>query len=290
MMAAKSETSRNLVSLHGGHTVAADGTASATAMVEAAQAANMAAFGVSEHFYRPRDERFRYEHEVAHDDYGRAGWPRLVEEMLALKESNTSPTELYLGAEVEYLPEHGEWTRSELARWPLDYTVLSVHFLEIDGAIVPFDLSGDHWRRAAELCGGEVALYCRYYEHVIDALSWDIGDVLGHLDVIKLFADSPVEDPAIDALVDQVLETCRRKGMVLDLNARGLLKPCREVYPGSRLLRRAAQVGVSIVTGDDSHAPEQVGFNLDQALQVAKAAGFQQICLPARLGATCWGV
>ena len=49
------------VSLHGGHTRAADGSASAVEMVRAAGAAGMEVFGLSEHFYRPREERFRYE-------------------------------------------------------------------------------------------------------------------------------------------------------------------------------------------------------------------------------------
>ena len=279
-----------LHSLHGGHTTTGDGKSSATAMVEAAVAVGMDLFGVSEHFYRPREERFRYEHEEPGHDFGRAGWPAHAEEMLALRSGALADgrCRILFGAEVEYLPGYEAWTREELARWPLDYTVLSVHFLEIRGNVVPFDASPRDWQRALALCGGQVALYCCYYEHVLQALEWGVGDVLGHLDVIKVFAEQGVEDPSIDRLIDEVLARCAERDLVLDLNARGLIKPCGEVYPSRSILARAHRAGVKVVLGDDSHAPEQVGLNLDRAVAAARAGGLSRLCLPPRLGGQCW--
>lgn len=282
---------RPTVSLHGGHTVAADGAATASEMVRAAAAAGMEVFGLSEHFYRPREDRFRWDTDAPGSDWGRAGWPAYVDDVLACKSAGHGPLRVLLGAEVEFFPGYLAWTREELARWPLDYVVLSVHNVVLaDGTVLPFDFSPRHWHEAAARCGGPAALFMRYYEHVLEALSWGIADVLGHLDVIKVFAPGPVEDAGVDSLIDEVLARCAEAGVVLDLNARGLIKPCAEVYPSPSILRRAARAGVALVTGDDSHAPEQVGLNLDRAAALAREAGYETLTLPRRLGGAAYSL
>lgn len=258
-------------------------------MVAAASQVGFEVFGLSEHFYRPREERLRYAHESSEGDWGRAGWPGFVDDVLACRDGTTK-LRVVLGAEVEYLPGYAEWAREELARWPVEYVVISVHFLEIGGEVVPFDFSPEQWSRAVGLCGGQAQLFRRYYEHVLDALEWGLGDVLGHLDVIKIFSSSPVHDSEVDGLVGTILDRCARDGVVLDLNARGLIKPCAEIYPSPSILQRAAKAGVDVITGDDSHAPEQVGLNLDKAAAAARDAGYTEVCLPQRLGGRCFEI
>ena len=280
------------VSLHGGHTSSVDGSARPAEMVRAAEAAGMEVFGLSEHFYRPRDERFRYSFEPGNSDWGRLGWPSFVEEVLEAKELAKAKggPEVLLGAEVEYLPGYEEWTKRELARWPIEYVVLSIHFVETPTKFVPYDLTPQHWNLARRLSGGAVPLYVRYYEMVLDALTWNVADIIGHLDLIKLYAQEPVRDPAIDAALDAVLRGCVATETLLDLNARGLVKACKEIIPSVEILRRARELGVEIVPGDDSHAPEQVGRNLDRAVALARDAGYSRITLPRRLGGRSWEI
>jgi histidinol-phosphatase (PHP family) len=278
------------VSLHGGHTTAADGAATASDMIAAARAAGFEVFGLSEHFYRPPEPRYAYALESMSRDYGRATWPGFVDDALAARAAlGPDPgLRVLVGAEVEYLPGHRDWTVAELARWPLDFTVLSVHFVEVDGETFPFDFSRGDWLAAAARAGGEAPLFRRYWEHVVDAVSWPVGDVLGHADIVKIHASGPVRDPAVDALVDQALALCAARGTALDLNARGLAKPCAEVYPSREILRRALAAGVAIVPGDDSHRPEEVGRNLARAAAWAREAGYREVSLPPRLGARRW--
>ena len=51
---------------------------------------------------------------------------------------------------------------------------------------------------------------------------------------------------------------------------------------------RALERGVGIITGDDSHSPDDVGRNLDRAAEIAKGVGYDRVQLPARLGGTSW--
>lgn len=281
-----------LVSLHGGHTLAADGSSTAEEMVKAACEKKMQFFGLSEHFYRPKETVFKYDHESDDSDLGANKWPDHSEEVVRLKNqlSKDHDTKIAFGAEVEYLQGYEDWTKEEVAKWPLDYVILSVHFLTINNEIIPFDYNQTHWNRAKELCGGEVGLYNAYLDHVLEALDWNIGDILGHLDVIKLYSLSKVEDESINTRLSKILDRCKKKGMILDLNARGLLKPYGEIYPSFEILKIAAEKGVGIIPGDDSHAPDQVGLNIGKAMAIAKEAGYERITLPASLGGNSWAI
>ena len=51
---------------------------------------------------------------------------------------------------------------------------------------------------------------------------------------------------------------------------------CREIYPAPALLRLAFQKDVPITFGSDAHAPEEVGLNFPEAIQLARAVGYQE--------------
>jgi histidinol-phosphatase (PHP family) len=53
-----------------------------------------------------------------------------------------------------------------------------------------------------------------------------------------------------------------------------LRKDCREIYPSPAILQMAAQERVPITFGSDAHAPEEVGLNLGEAVQLARTAGY----------------
>ena len=62
--------------------------------------------------------------------------------------------------------------------------------------------------------------------------------------------------------------------MALELNTAGLRKECREIYPSPRLVGLAAELGVPITFGSDAHAPEEVGMNFAEAVEMARRAGY----------------
>jgi histidinol-phosphatase (PHP family) len=60
----------------------------------------------------------------------------------------------------------------------------------------------------------------------------------------------------------------------MELNTSGLRKDCREIYPSPRIVQLAAQLGVPICFGSDAHAPNEVGLNFAEAVQLAHSAGY----------------
>ncbi len=61
----------------------------------------------------------------------------------------------------------------------------------------------------------------------------------------------------------------------------GLIRPCQEIYPSPLILNLARVRGIPISFGSDAHGPQDVGRYFDQALKLAKEAGYTH-CLRMR--------
>lgn len=147
------------------------------------------------------------------------------------------------------------------------------------------------WQRsrlddALELAGGPERLQLAYYEQVLELIGWNFVNVIGHLDLIKMLLtrEEATRPPAIEAALHDVLEAMRSAGVAMDVNARGLLKPCNRIYPDDWILKEAKSIGVPVTLGDDSHAPEDVGLNLDVAVEAIAQAGYSNVWLVGRGG------
>ena len=68
------------------------------------------------------------------------------------------------------------------------------------------------------------------------------------------------------------------KGAAALRKSAGLRKDCREIYPGRQLLELAFQKNVPITFGSDAHAPEEVGINFTEAVQLAREVGYKESC------------
>jgi histidinol-phosphatase (PHP family) len=129
-------------------------------------------------------------------------------------------------------------------------------------------------------------LYLDYYDHVLELLDWRIAQVIGHLDLIKILLEpaEQVETAAIRSKVRGILETMHDRGVAMDINARGLIKPCHAIYPADWILVEANRIGVRVTLGDDSHGPDEVGARLDQAVAALRRADYNEMSIVGRDG------
>ena len=81
---------------------------------------------------------------------------------------------------------------------------------------------------------------------------------------------------ASDELVREALVAVRDAGMAMEISIAGTRKPCREIYPGPRILRLARELGLSISFASDSHATEHVAWNFDELARYAAAEGWTE--------------
>lgn len=171
-----------------------------------------------------------------------------------------------LGLEVDYLPGREEWVRQLAGRYPWDYFIGSVHYVSPGWAIDnPQRLS--EWRTRDPL-----EVWTAYFDRLTMAAASGLFDILGHVDLCKKFSFYPERD--CTALYTRFLAAARRTGVAIELNTAGLRKDCREIYPSRKILELAFQAGVPITFGSDAHAPGEVGMDLGEAVEMARATGY----------------
>jgi histidinol-phosphatase (PHP family) len=101
-------------------------------------------------------------------------------------------------------------------------------------------------------------------------------EIIGHADLPKKFGHKPTRD--CTPLFDKFLDAAKKSGCALDINTAGLRKDCREIYPSRQILELAFRKGVPITFGSDAHAPEEVGMNFAEAVQLARSVGYTESC------------
>jgi histidinol-phosphatase (PHP family) len=170
-----------------------------------------------------------------------------------------------LGLEADFHPGTEGYVRDVIARYPFDYVIGSVHYLG--------DWGFDNPENVHRFEGRDLhALYAQYYELVARLARTGLYDIVGHPDVIKKFGHRPQRD--YEALERGALEAVAAAGMALDVNTSGLRRPAKEIYPSPRILRAACRMGIGITFGSDAHEPRLVGEAFDQAVALAKEAGY----------------
>ncbi len=163
-----------------------------------------------------------------------------------------------LGLEVDYQPDRAQELDEILAPYPWDYLIGSIHF--IDGLAI------DQEPGFVDAVGVEQA-WARYYELLLGAARW--ADVLGHPDLIK-FTGPEIE-------WDWAELTAGLENVCLEVSSAGLHKPHGKLYPNADLLAAGRERGLPITLASDAHIPQNVGRDLDRAIEHARAAGYETV-------------
>ena len=179
-----------------------------------------------------------------------------------------------LALEVDYLPGQEGWIRELAARHPWDYFIGSVHYVSDSWAVDnPHQLSEWKSRDAWEV-------WSVYFERLTMAAETGLFEIIGHADLPKKFGYKPERDCTL--LYERFLNTAKRMNCALDVNTAGLRKDCKEIYPSRQILELAFQKGVPITFGSDAHAPEEVGMNFAEAMELTRGVGYTECARFAR--------
>ncbi len=188
-----------------------------------------------------------------------------VEEVQALQK--TYPGYVLLGIEADYRPHTVAKVGLLLDEHPFDYTIGSVHHLG--------DWGFDDPRQMGEYDSRDIDdAWIEYFQLVGDAAESGLFTILGHLDLMKKFGYQPTR--AMTAELDYLVDRIARAGVLCEINTAGLHKPVGEAYPTLDILRRLRAAGVMITFGSDAHRPEEVGRDFDHAVELARAAGYEE--------------
>lgn len=167
------------------------------------------------------------------------------------------------GLEVDFRP--GKDHRRQLAGRPWDYLIGSVHTVDD----WEFDRPGQEGGFAARDID---ELYATYFNLVARAAATGIFQIIGHLDLIKIYGHRP-RRPVLE-LAEPALRAIARSGAALEVNTAGLFKPVGEIYPARELLERAFSLNIPVTIGSDAHAPGEVARERERARELLRQIGY----------------
>ena len=248
------------------HTLYSHGKDTPEAMFAAAQAKGLTLMGFTEH--SPRPHTYNYTNEYR--DHLIRHFPQYVAEVQDLQRRH--PDKVLLGMEMDWMEKEVDFIKKSITAYDFDYLIGSVHFLQTWG----YDDDPADWKSLA------AADHHRHYEAYFTTLrrmaESGLFQIAAHVDLIKIFSVDAfrawiAHDDHLD-LVRDALVALRQSGMALEISSAGLRKPCKEIYPGPRIMALAADMGVDITFASDAHNVQDVAYGFDTLADYARQHGY----------------
>lgn len=239
------------------HTLFSDGKNSHEEMVEAAIEKGFFEIGFTDHFCIKQPCSWAM---------GEDGLQQMVNKLEELQVKYREQIRILLGVEVDYFPDKEEEIARELEKYPFDYVLGSVHFL-------------DNWNydsdrsRYSEFSNDY--LYRWYFAELQKAASSGLFDTMAHPDLIKKFQVWP--ESTQNGLFRQTAEVFAKSEVAFEVNTSGIDRPCGEFFPGKEFLTELFKADVPVTLGSDSHKAEQIGRYFNDARTLIKELGYQNL-------------
>ncbi|RUM67252.1 MAG: histidinol phosphate phosphatase [Sulfurospirillum sp.] len=223
--------------------------------IEKAIASGTEYFGFSEHAPMAFDERYRMRFDQME---------QYREDVLGLRKAYADRIEILLGLEVDFLPGYMD---DRVLNADVDYLIGSVHFIGKWGFDNP-EFIGEYQNRDID------QIWQEYFDAVTAMAKSGYFDIVGHIDLIKVFKYLPKKD--IRLIAAEALEAIKKADMTIEINMAGYRKPVAEPYPSPLLLDEIRQRDIPVTFGSDAHKPQQVSLYAKEVVTLAKAHGFDK--------------
>ena len=212
-------------------------------------------FGFSDHAPMNFDEKYRM---------GFQEMQKYEGAVLNAKKKYKDKIEILLGYEVDYLKGHID---TRVLKADVDYLIGSIHFINEWGFDNP-EFIGHYENEDID------NIWQKYFNAIEEMAKSKLFDIVGHLDLIKVFKFMPKKN--INEIAHNALLAIKKADMVIELNVAGFRKPIKEQYPSSALLKQAFNLDIPITFASDAHQPEQVSLFSNDIQKLAKEIGYKK--------------
>ena len=226
--------------------------------VEKAIESGTKCFGFSDHAPMDFDPKYRMSF-AQMQEYEKA--------VLDAKEKYKEQIEILLAYEVDYLAGHMD---ERILNADVDYLIGSVHFIDEWGFDNP-EFIGHYEHEDIDV------IWQKYFNAIEEMAKSGYFNIVGHLDLIKVFKFMPKKD--INEIAKNALLAIKKADMVLELNVAGYRKPVAESYPSASLLKQAYELDIPITFSSDAHKPEQISMFNDEITKMARDAGYTECAI-----------
>ena len=247
-----------LVDLHNHTTLCNHAAGKTSEYIESAINAGTKYFGFSDH--APMDFSQKYRMRFDQMEY-------YTNDILSLKERYKGKIEILLAYEVDFLDGYMD---ERVLNANVDYLIGSVHFLkkwEFDNP----EFIGEYKHKDIN------QIWQEYFDTIEKMAKQNLFDIVGHIDLIKIFKFMPTKD--VKLIAQNAIKAIKDADIVVELNSAGYRKPIGEAYPSTDILELLSEYNIPITFGSDAHAPEQVAFKSSEIENLAKEFGYTKCAI-----------
>ena len=288
------------------HSIYSDGKSQPREIVEEAVRQGLTTLGFSEHSPLPFDNNFS----VKSTDM-----PHYVAEIAQLKEEFKDKIDIYCALEADYLTGVSEPFAVTKEKYNLDYLIGGVHLVvdpalrQAQGpaktkAVEPVEIEdstklnptisadeiwfidGPKWEVYDEglqkFFDGDISRGVRrFFEQSNEMIENEQFDIVAHFDKIKMHNRDRYfhEDESwYRKLALETLDLIRQKGLIMEVNTRGIYKKrYNGFYPSPWLMEEACKMGVPAIISADAHHFSEITLEFDHAEEALKKAGYRSV-------------
>ena len=187
-----------------------------------------------------------------------------VEMIAATREMFADKLDVRLGLESDYFPGVEPWLEKLHARVPLSHVLGSIHYQVQD-------------YRKLFYTGDTHSYQELYFDHLALSAESGLFDTLAHPDLIKNESPRDWDFERLRPHIERALDRIAATGVAMELNTSGVQKILPEMNPSPSQLTLMRKRGIPVVIGADAHVPERVGDGYETALNLLRAAGYEEV-------------
>lgn len=116
-------------------------------------------------------------------------------------------------------------------------------------------------------------MWWTYFRRMTALAQSRLYDVCSHFDMVKRNG-CRTSEAVMAEIIPPALDAVAAAGMAIEINTSGLGHGAAETYPSAQILAWMFERQIPITFGSDAHEPAQVGRHFEQAVEMAKAAGY----------------
>ncbi|MDX1808759.1 MAG: histidinol-phosphatase [Sulfurospirillaceae bacterium] len=247
-----------IVDLHNHTVLCKHAEGSIEEYVQAAIKNNIAVFGFSDHAPMKFDQKHRMNFEDM-SSYEKS--------VLDIKEKYKDQIQILLAYEVDFV--NGLIDESVL-KSKVDYLIGSVHFIDKWGFDNP-EFIGEYKHRNID------KIWEEYFEAIRLMAKSNLFDIVGHIDLIKIFNFLPKKE--IKLIAHDAIKEIKKSNMVVELNSAGFRKPIQELYPSMDIFELLAEYDIPITFSSDAHKVEHINYKKEEAMQIARELGYKKCAI-----------
>jgi len=203
-----------------------------------------------------------------------------------LKKEYADRLNVFLSLEADYIPNHSFPFHFFRKKTHLDYLIGSVHMVYHQAKDQMWFIDGgkqDVWDQGLEsIFENDIKTAVKaFYHQSCRMIEEQKPEVIAHPDKIKMHNKErffSVEDKWYQNLTTEMLELIREKGLLMEINTRGLYKGrCQSLFPSQSMILQAEKMGIPMLLSSDAHHPDELKGAFPQATEILKNLGIGNI-------------